>query len=285
MASPTPTAHQTLSVFGHEVSTWQASPTVVLGVIGNEIHKGLLNFLAHPVSLLLGITGMVFFYLGMQFIIGQGALARDLLPPTLVGFSAYLFLWFASLSMVADLLEEMRTGTLAQSHLSPVSPALLLLGRLGTASVQGILVAAVAAIVPLVVAEISIPARWEALVPFVLTLISGLAFTLLFAGVALTNPIIGEVHHVATGLIGVLNGTYLPVALFPDWLEPLARLLPTTLGIEATSKVLFEGRSLGDLWADGSLPWLLIYTLALTFAGWWVYLRNQRQLLRDGTLG
>jgi ABC-2 type transport system permease protein len=81
----------------------------------------------------------------------------------------------------------------------------------------------------------------------------------------------------------MLNGAYLPVALFPDWLEPVARLLPTTLGIEATLKVLFEQRSLGDLWADGSLPWLLGYTLAAI--GWLVYMRNQRKAMRDGRLG
>ncbi len=285
MANLAPTADQTLSAFGHEVSAWRATPAVVLAVIGNEIRKGLLILRAHPASLALGITASVFLYLGMQFIIGQGQLPRDLLPLTLIGFSAFMFLWIASLAMVADLLEEMRTGTLAQTHLSPVSPALLLLGRLGTASVQGILVAAVSAAVPMIVADIPIPARWEALLPFALTLVNGLAFTLLFAGVALTNPFIGEIHHLVTGLIGVLNGAYLPVALFPDWLEPVARLLPTTLGIEATLKVLFEHRSLGDLWADGSLPWLLIYTLALTLAGWWVYRRNQRQLMRNGTLG
>ncbi len=285
MASPTPTAHQTLSAFGHEVSTWRASPAVVLAVIGNEIRKGLLILRAHPASLALGITVSLFWYLGVQFIIGQGQLPRDLLPPTLVGFSAYMFLWMASLAMVGDLVEEMHTGTLAQTHLSPVSPSLLLLGRLGTASVQSILVAALATAVPLVVADIPIPARWEALVPLALTLLNGLAFTLLFAGVALTNPFIGEIHHLVTGLIAMLNGTFLPVALFPDWLEPVARLLPTTLGIEATLKVLFEQRSLGDLWADGSLPWLLVYTLALTLAGWWVYMRNQRKLMRDGTLG
>jgi ABC-2 type transport system permease protein len=285
MANPVSTVEQTLNAFGHEVSAWRVTPAVVLAVIGNEIRKGLLILRAHPASLALGITISVFFYLGIQFIVGQGQLPRDLLPPTLVGFSAFMFLWIASLAMVGDLVEEMHTGTLAQTHLSPVSPALLLLGRLGTASVQGILVVAVSAAVPMMVADIQLPARWEALVPFALTLVNGLAFTLLFAGVALTNPFIGEIHHLVTGLISMLNGAYLPVAMFPDWLEPVARLLPTTLGIEATLKVLFEQRSLGELWADGSLPWLLVYTLALGAAGWWVYRRNQRQLMRDGRLG
>ncbi|MCI0398067.1 MAG: ABC transporter permease [Chloroflexi bacterium] len=285
MASPTPMAEQTLSAFRQEASAWRTTPGVILDVLGNEIRKGLLILLAHPASIVLGVVTSIFFYLGIQFVIGQGQLPRDLLPPTLVGFSAYMFLWIASLAMVADLVEEMRTGTLAQTHLSPVSPSLLLLGRLGVASVQGILVAALAAAVPLVVAGIPIPARWEALVPFALTLVNGLAFTLLFAGIALTNPFIGEIHHLITGLIGMFNGAYLPVALFPDWLETVARLLPTTLGIEATLNVLFKQRSLGDLWADGSLLWLLAYTLALTLAGWWVYMRNQRKAMRDGRLG
>lgn len=285
MASPAPTAEQMLSAFGYEASAWRVTPTVILNVLGSEVHKGLLILRAHPASIVLGVVTSIFFYLGIQYVIGEGRLPRDLLPATLVGFSAYIFLWIASLAMVADLVEEMHTGTLAQTHLSPVSPSLLLLGRLGTASVQGILVTALAAAVPLVVADIPIPARWEALLPFGLTLMNGLAFTLLFAGIALTNPFIGETHHLVTGLIGMLNGAYLPVVLFPEWLASVARLLPTTLGIEATLKVLFEQRSLADLWADGSLPWLLAYTLALTVAGWWVYRRNQRQAMREGTLG
>lgn len=278
-------AEQTLSAFGQEASDWHATPAVILTVIANEIRKGLLTLRARPASIALDVILSLVFYLGVQFIIGEGRLQRDLLPPTLVAFSAYMFLSIASLTMVDDLVEEMRTGTLAQTHLSPVAPSLLLLGRLGTASVQGIFVTAFATAVPLVVADISIPVRWEALLPFTLTLMHGLAFTVLFAGIALMDPFIGEVHHLIVSLIVMLNGSFLPTVLFPDSLEVIARLLPTTLGIEATLKVLFEQQSLGYLWADGSLPWLLIYTLALTVVGWWVYKHNRWQAMRDGTLG
>lgn len=284
MSSPAPTSELTLGAFGQEAGVRRATPGTVLAVLANEIGKGLLILWAHPASVVLAVATSMSFYLGVQLIIGQGRLPGDLLPPTLVAFTAYIFLWIASLAMVADLVEEMRTGTLGQTHLSPVSPSLLVLGRLGSASVQGLLVAALAAIVPVVAVSIPIPARWEALVPFALTLANGLAFTLLFAGLALAEPFIGEIHHLVVGLIGMLNGMYLPVALFPDWLEPMARLLPTALGIEATLKVLFEQRSLGDLWADGSLPGLLAYTLGLAALGWLVFVRNQRKAMRDGTL-
>jgi ABC-2 type transport system permease protein len=257
----------------------------VLAVMANEIGKGVLVLWAHPASIVLAVATMLFFYLGLLFIVGQGQLPRELLPPTLVAFSTYLFLYVASLEMVADLVEEMRTGTLGQTHLSPVSPSLLLLGRLGTASAQGLLVAALTTALPLITIRIAIPLRWEALVPFALTLVNGLAFTLLFAGIALMEPFIGEVHQLFVGLIAMLNGTYLPVALFPNWLGLIARLLPTTLGIQATAKVLFEQRSLGDLWVDGSLPWLIAYTLALTALGWLVFAHNQRRAMRDGKLG
>src|SRR5713226_9245656 len=166
MSSPAATADSTQGAFGQAASAWRATPGAVLGIIANEIRKGLLLLWAHPVSIALAIATMMFFYLGVQYIIGQGQLPRDLLPPTLVAFSAYIFLYIASLAMVADLVEEMRTGTLGQTQLSPASPSLLMLGRLGTASMQGITVAALAAAIPLFAADISIPARWEALVPF-----------------------------------------------------------------------------------------------------------------------
>ncbi len=67
-------------------------------------------------------------------------------------------------------------------------------------------------------------------------------------------------------------------------MQTLARFLPTTLGVEVTRKVVLEGQSLSSVWADGTLPWLIIHTAGLAVLGWLVFLLNDRRAMRHGTL-
>ena len=57
-----------------------------------------------------------------------------------------------------------------------------------------------------------------------------------------------------------------------------------TLGIEVARKVVLEGQSLASVWVDGTLPWLIIYTVGLSVLGWLVFLLNDRRAMRRGTL-
>lgn len=260
------------------------STTVTL-ILGNEIAKGLRNFWANRLAIGIGMATFGALYLGMMLIIGQGRLPHDLLPLTVLGMAAYAALWIGSLQLVGDQLEEMRAGTLEQTHLSPASPSLLVTGRLASTGVQGLAVAVALIVTVALLAGVDLPWRWAATIPITLTLVQVLAFSLLFAGITLTVPFVGEVHHIAVSLVAFFNGAFLPVELLPGWLRAIARLLPTTLGIEGTIDILHHQATLGDLTADGTLPGLVIYTLALAGLAWAVYVRNYRRALRDGDLG
>ncbi|WP_079144350.1 ABC transporter permease [Streptomyces agglomeratus] len=264
---------------------WRLTPATGLRVMSAEVRKGLLSQLAHPIGHIITLVISTMLYLGMQYVMGQGSLRRDLLPETLVAISGYWFLQYASLVMVADLVEEKRGGTYSQSHMSPAPPWVIMLGRLVTASVMGLLVALVATLVPMLVADVTIPLRPEALLPYALVIINVLAFTFVLAAIAVSSPMVGALHSLFTSLVILLNGSMMPLGLYPDWLAVVARFLPTTLGVEATTKVLFEGQSLGDIWSDGTLPWLIAYTFALVLFGGWLFARNQRRAVRDGRLG
>lgn len=259
--------------------------TILLRVLGNEIAKGLRNFWANRLAVGAGMVSFGVLYLGMMFVIGRGRLPEELLPLTLLGAAAYALLWIASIQLVGEQLEEMRAGTLEQTHLSPASPALLVLGRVVSTGLQGLIVAAALVATVAVGADVALPLEPAASVPLALTLLQALAFSLLFAGVTLAVPFVGEVHHVAVSLIAFFNGAFLPVAEFPDWLQTLARLLPTTLGVEATIDVVQRGASLAQLTADGTLPVLVGYTAALGGLAWVVYVRNYRRALVGGDLG
>ncbi|MEU4539945.1 ABC transporter permease [Streptosporangium sp. NPDC023825] len=255
----------------------------MLNVLGAEIGKGLRVQLAHPVGHVITLLLSTMMYLGLQFVLGQGRLRQDLLPQTLVAIGGYWFLQYAALVMVADLIEEKRAGTFAQAQMSTAPPWLPMLGRLITASVFGLAVAAVAALVPMLVAGITIPARWAALLPAVLLGVNVLAFTFLLAALALVSPMIGALQSLFTSLVLLLNGSFLPLAFYPDWLAVLARVLPTTLGIEAITQTLFEGRSLSEVWSGGTLPWLLLHTFALVAVSGLLFVRNHRRALQESS--
>ncbi|MEU7895246.1 hypothetical protein AB0B45_20600 [Nonomuraea sp. NPDC049152] len=132
-----------------------------------------------------------------------------------------------------------------------------MVGRLITASVFGLAVAAVACLVPMLVAGIAIPLRWAALLPAVLLGVNVLAFTFLLAALALASPMIGALQSLFTSLVLPLNGSFLPLALYPDWLA--------------------------EVWNGGTLPWLLLHTLALTAVSGLLFVRNHRRALQESS--
>lgn len=263
---------------------WRLTPASGLAVLRAEVRKGLAAQLAHPIGHVVTLVVSTTLFIGVQFVVGQGELRHDLLPPMLVAVGCYWFLHYGGLVMVADLIEDKRTGTFGQALMSPAPPWLPMLGRLVTATVFGLAVAAVSVLVPMLVAGVTVPLRWAALLPFVLVLVNVLAFTFVLAAIAIASPSIGALQSLFTTLILLLNGSFLPLAYYPHALAVAARFLPTTLGVEATTKTLFGGRSLAGIWADGTLPWLIVYTLALCVFGGVLFVRNHRRAIREGRL-
>ena len=261
------------------------SPAAIVRMLGNETDKGLLTLWAHRGTLLPELAGLGALYLFFQFIIGGGHLVHAIFAPTLLGFAAYSFAYLLTLKTVAGTLEEMNTGTLEQSHLSPLPAWLLSVGRLGAALVEGLVVTGLIMAALVLILGIDLPPRWQAMVPATLTVLDIAGFALLLGGLALAITSIGAVLHVLQGIILMLNGSLVPVNLFPAWLEVIARLLPSTLGVEVTRKVLVGGQSLPATWSDHSLLWLLLHTAGMLLVGSAIYQWNIRQALRNGRLG
>jgi len=250
----------------------------------SETQKSLWLLWGHRSVVLLEIITWVAFYPFLQFVIGNGTIERALVPPTLLAFLTVPLLYLAILKLVGDLLEEVNSGTFEQMHLSPFSPTSLLVGRLLAFVLEGVLIAVVTGVVMTWILGVGIPLRPAGLLPVALTVIDILGFALLIGGLALALPQIGAIAHLLSGLIFLLNGALIPLELYPGGVQTLARFLPTTLGIEVMRKVLLEGRSLGSVWADGTLPWLIVYTVGVSALGWLVFLLNDRRAMQRGTL-
>src|SRR5215471_1875901 len=181
----------------------------------NETQKGLWLLWGHRTIVFLEIISMVAFYPFLQFVIGNGTINRALVPPTLLAFLTVPILYIAILKLVGDLLEEVNSGTFEQMHLSPFSPPSLLVGRLVASVIEGVLIAVVVGVVMTWWLRVSIPLRVAGLLPAALTVIDIVGFALLIGGLALILPQIGAITHLFSGLILLLNGTFIPLELYP----------------------------------------------------------------------
>jgi ABC-type multidrug transport system permease subunit len=284
--STTTTTHFQPPQAGEQGAVGRPGPWVVAATraVLNETQKGLWLLWGHRTVVLLEILGLIAFYPFLQFVIGNGTIERALVRSTLLPFLVAVLLYLAILKLVSDLLEEVNSGTFEQMHLSPFSPASLLVGRLLAFFLEGALIAIVLGVGMSWLLGVSIPLRAAGLLPAALTLIDIAGFALLLGGLALSLPQIGAIAHLFGGLILLLNGAFVPLEWYPAWLQTLARFLPTTLGVQATRQVVLQGQSLGSVWADGTLPWLLIHAALFAVLGTLVFLLNDRRARRLGTL-
>jgi ABC-type polysaccharide/polyol phosphate export permease len=251
----------------------------------NEAFKNLLLLWGHPVNLLLLLLTTPPIYLVFQFIVGDGQIDRALVPPTLLAFLFFPILYVATFVVVGDVLEEVNTGTFGQVHLGPVSPALLLVGRLVPLLLFGILLALLTLAETALVLGVGLPLSVPALLPMALTVLDIAGFAVLICGLALVLPQIGGILHLFSGIVFVLNGTIFPVALWPGWVQVIARVVPTTLGIEATQQVVLQGQSLAEVWTSGLLPFVTVHAVGLMLSGMLVFVASDRRAMRRGTLG
>lgn len=273
--------HDVLAL-AHPTATPGSAGQAVWGSIRNEFRKGLLLLRARLGMLVLSAVGTSTMYAAIQLAIGRGALPDELIAQTLIGIAMWVLLFWAGSAMVGDLVEEARTGTLDQLRMALVPLRVSVLGRLAAALVQGSCAALLVLASTMLVLGAPFQLSAPALIPLALTVISALTWTGLLAGLALRVPVWRRVNTLFVGLIGMLNGAFLPVALLPDWLRAVAYLLPTTLGIDQIRRMNVDGATLATLWADGSLPLLLLHVAATLLTGYGMFAAAERHLAITG---
>lgn len=254
-------------------------------MLGNETLKGLLKLRASWGTLLPEFAVLVGFYLMLQFLLGDGRLVPALYGPTLIGFASYGLAYIVTLRTVAGTLEEMNAGTLEQLHLSPLPSWALSLGRLAAAVIEAGGLTALVSLGLILVLGIHLTYRLDALLPVALIIVDVAGFGLLLGALAIRVNSIGAILHVLQSIVVFLNGAFVPVSVYPGWLQLVARILPTTLGVEVSRKILLQGGSLQSAWSDGSLIWLLVHSAAILIAGATLYQLAIRAGLREGRLG
>jgi ABC-2 type transport system permease protein len=93
------------------------------------------------------------------------------------------------------------------------------------------------------------------------------------------DPITAVLGHISTLLGGVLY----PVEVLPEWLQPVARLLPITWSLRAMRGALLRGATWGELAPD--LLVLALFAAILFPVSLWIFRLALRQAQREGSLG
>ncbi|MGH2603194.1 MAG: hypothetical protein ACRDJ9_27900 [Dehalococcoidia bacterium] len=136
------------------------------------------------------------------------------------------------------------------------------------------------------VGDVELTWSWSTPVPLAITLAEIAGFAMLIGGMALIVNSIGAIIHVIQNVIMLLNGAFIPVFVFPAWLALTSKIvIPTTLGMDATRRIITDDASLSQVWSDGTLPWALVHAGVVLTLGWIVYQAAIRRGLREGRLG
>lgn len=254
-------------------------------IIYNEIYKGLLVQWSYKFNLLMESIMLIMMFIGITFFVGNGELDPERIPPSLLGFLVTFYAMVAISNMAYNLREETQQGTLEQWYMSPAPSSIVQLGRtLSTFLVTTATIIPMA--VPLIwMFEIQFPWRWSALPIFILLLLGVYGFGFVVGGTTLIFKNVGPLANMVQNLLLFLNGSFLPVSQFPEWLKNVAHTLPTTQGIILLRRVILDNESLMDLLRDGSLAWLFIHSMLYLVVGLIVFNIAERSAKRRGLLG
>jgi ABC-type polysaccharide/polyol phosphate export permease len=249
------------------------------------VAKGVLDLWSGRMASLLELTLFGIFYVAIGFAMGHGHLEPTLLASTLVGFVGYMFFHMQTNRLFWGLLGEAQSGTLEQLYLSPLPPWVLTIGMTVASIVEATLTAGVLYLGVALVLHVTIPWRWDAVVPLAALVVGSVGYSLVLGGLTLKFKRVELLKETFQLVAMLFGGVFVPVARMPVPMAAVARLLPLTPGLEALRRVLLDGASLGVLATDGTFLWVAISAATYLGVGILVFRWFERVARRESTLG
>lgn len=223
-----------------------------------ETDKCLQLLWRRRATLLMSVVTLGLIYLMIEFFVGGGRLDDGVIASTLPGLVAYTLASIAALQGAGGVAEEINGGTMEQIQLSSVPALLLVLGRVSVLALEGLVPAALLAVAFWAGFGLHYTVSPGVLVPLLLTVLDAMAYGLLMVALTTAMSSIGALTHVFNMMVMFFGGMFVPVTTFPHGVQIFARVIPTTLGVQAMNASL-AGASLGTSWSNGILPWLLVH--------------------------
>jgi ABC-2 type transport system permease protein len=165
------------------------------------------------------------------------------------GIMAMLLLIVTTVTMAMGLARERENGTLEQLQVTPLSPGVLMVGKVTPFVLIGLVDVGLALAVGAWVFDVPLRGSlWLVAGATLLYVMSTLGVGLLIATLSRTQQqaFVGGFLFLLPAVL--LSGVLTPLRAMPDWLAWLTWLNPVRYYVEVLRGVLLKGASLGDLW-------------------------------------
>jgi ABC-2 type transport system permease protein len=198
-----------------------------------------------------------------------------------VGLAVTVVISSASAQLAQRVREEQLTGTLEALVTQPVKASELAFGLGGLPFLLALVRAAIYLTVATALLGVSFAgADWVGFT--VVMMATGAA--LLGLGIALGAVVLvikraTVVVTLASFALGLLGGAFFPVSVLPDWLQPIAAIVPTRFAFDGLRAALFTGGG----WEDDAAALAAIAVVALPVA-LWLFRRALDHCRRTGSL-
>jgi ABC-2 type transport system permease protein len=183
-----------------------------------------------------------------------------------VGLAVTVVIGSASAQLAQRVREEQLTGTLEALVTQPVKSAELAFGLGGLPFMLALVRAGVYLIVATALLGVSFAgADWFGFV----VVMAATGAALLGLGIALGALVLvikraTVVVTLATFALGLLGGAFFPVSVLPDWLQPIAAVIPTRFAFDGLRAALFQGGG----WESDAAALLGIAVVGVPVALW-----------------
>lgn len=259
--------------------------TMAAFAFANETRKGLLINWSYKFDTITLLIKLSLYFVFISLVIGDGALDRERLPATLLGFIIWFYAAIGINNMSRNLMEEAQTGTLEQMYMTPVSTAVIMMGRSFASLVVSTSMVVFIGIGLMLAMGIRLPFRAEAIPVFLITMVGLFGLGFMVAGSTLLFKQTSQFANLIENFIMFLTGVLVPVQNLPAWLEMVSRFLPTTYGIMLLRRIVLENYSLAAAWAEGSLQGLMSNAVGYFIVGWLLFKWSERIAKNQGTMG
>lgn len=264
--------------------------------IGNEIYKGLFAAWGERIQILIELPLFIAFFLLFAALVGRGqevaasgevswSFDTDHVSWLFVGYVAFTFFYLQSVKLFWRLLGEIQSGTLEQVYLSPLPSWLVVAaGRVVAAVVETIVVVAMLYAATSLMVDFDVPWSAEAILPLLFLVAASVGYSLVLGGLTLVLKRVEMLSDLMLVPVFVASGMLVPLDQTPGWLAAIGRILPVTHGMVSMRGALFEGRSVGVMWGDGGLVWVIASAVGWMLVGILAFRLGERIAKRQGSL-
>jgi len=179
------------------------------------------------------------------YVYGYDIEAKDAIGAALLGISVF---FFAFLNTAIAFLRERTQGTLEKVLVSPLDRIELVSGYILGFSFVAMVQAVITFTLLIVLFRVPIQGSWLAILVIIMLLSAGsLSFGAFLSNFVTSEFQVMQLNPVITFPQILLSGAWFPLESVPDWLRPLAYLLPLTYSTHALKMVTLKGATLSDI--------------------------------------